>query len=175
MKLLENSFNARLYKFIMAKKLPTNLCTYFWGLVYSYFISIFLFTVFLPGLISEQTSFFREKLSFKVRESKIRNIMLASVALYVITILILILVKMYIMGILGFFVTFKSKALYEEVIYGRIFWAITIGILVLSFIHKKYQIYNLKLKSIKLNWKSNIIIQYLKALISKYCPIIEWE
>lgn len=160
MKADRNSLHAKLYEFTYTSDLPSNLCPYFWKLVWATIIFIPNFIIQLPALI---INLFRRE-SYDCSDFR---------ALGIITYILLAVVYGY--GMATFHWTkamFNCYSYSSELANWGIglnagFIVITLGVLLVNHLVKPQK--NKKEK------KPSIIKEFVKAKYNRYCPKIDWE
>lgn len=169
MKVYENSLHAKLYKFTYSSNLPTNLCPYFWKLVFGFLVFIPNFLLQLPALIY---NLFKREYDDDCGDNRSTG--------FAFWIVVLIL---YLYGRITYnmILAFMNYNPYD------LKWAsagmvINIAIIVIAmwFVSKKlYENYKYKKTVAKggvyAEDEPSIIEEFIKAKYNKYCPKLEWK
>lgn len=167
MKLNLKSFHVWLYKITYTtnnydKRLPTNLCPYFWKLV-------FAFIVFIPNIILQIPIHIFDLFSYNKFDNRIGEYRIFGLITYV----GIGFVLGYIYTIIQWFkMMFNAYSYdYRLAIVGYIVTSILaiifIVIGILEYYENKEYVYKEK--------KPSIIKEFIKAKYNKYCPKIDWE
>jgi Na+/H+-translocating membrane pyrophosphatase len=166
MHLKKNSWYYWLYTKTYDSFPPTNLCPFFWKLVFAIISFPLLFSFFLIAEIIRSVG----NLFIKDKEEKIAKIIYFSyhfAVAFVIYFFLFIICSM----VSVFFISGKS----DIFLVGIVGWIIFTTI-ILSLIGMKIKDYYFKRRWSKgKKEKPSLVKEYYKAFIGKYCPKIDWE
>lgn len=159
MKAKTNSLHAKLYRFAYSSELPSNLCPYFWRLLWALMAFIPTLVIRLPIYIFDL--FLSTKINTKDEDRDDVN------ALGILSYYAFIIVSIY------FWINYEwIKAMAGCYSYSCIGANIAIfvnSVIALIAIIKIAQAIRGKKEH------SSIIVEFIKSKYSKYCPKIEWE
>jgi di/tricarboxylate transporter len=153
-----NAFHARLYRwFYNTNTMPKTLCLYFWKLVIVFITIVPAFIIRIPV---ELTIFKNDK----DRNGDYGNILISGISLWSIIFFIFCMIAMWWVS--------KDSPIF---ITGAISYVIIIPIVsVLLFSYIKDKITDKYIK-ISVEKRKSILVESVKAIYKKYCPIIEWK
>lgn len=162
MKADRNSPHAKLYEFTYTSNFPSNLCPYFWKLIWAIIILIPNFIIQLPALI---INLFRRG-SYDCSDFRVLGILIY---------ILLMFLYVYGMGTFNWVKAIFNCYSYNQelAIIGGGFNSIIFGGLSLFFIIRYFK--NKKPKLINEEKKPNIVAEFIKAKYNRYCPKIDWE
>lgn len=160
MKASRKSIHAKLYDFTYMSDLPSNLCPYFWKLIFGFLIFMPNLIIQLPSLIIMMFTKDRSLYSCNNRRTIGIGIYIALAILY------------------GYiYVTFNwIKAMFGFYYYNQddanVGWIINSIILIGVMV---WLVFNFNKKKLAKEEKPNIIYEFFKAKYNRYCPKIDWE
>lgn len=178
MKLNSNSISVKLYKWFYATNvLPTNLCPYFWKLVFAWFIVIPYSLFCLPVILMELF----DKTYEVTDNSTGKRIGYSSLTYF-----FLFLVGCMLSSIGWFFIQPEKDSFYGFMgSLGFCLWGtgIVIGILEgVKALKKwnrtrkiKYDVNGRRIWNQPKEEKTYLVVEFVKAKYNKYCPKIEWN
>lgn len=166
MKASIKSIHAKLYHFTYWHELPSNLCPYFWKLVWATIIFIPNLIIQIPSLVV--MIFNKNHGMYDCSERR----EVSGVIYFGLLILFI-----YVFASIHWFKAMFDFYSYDQVLanVGWIFnFIIAIGVCVWIIKEKKPFRKNIKI-GIREEKKPSIIIEFIKAKYNKYCPKIDWE
>lgn len=163
MNLNNQSIIAKLYRWyynLREDKMPTNLCPYFWALVWMWIWIIPFSLLCLPGII--WTKFERESNKERFTSSFVAYCLLGFSSLMIYSIYCL------------FFNMPDSKSTsFQMMLIGFVLWIAIIIFTVVIFLDNYFE--NKKMDDIFITKKPSVIKEFIKAKYNSYCPRISWQ
>lgn len=158
MNLKLNSITAQLYQWFYYEtdtSMPTNLCPYFWKVVFMYIFILPLTIISIPAIVIEKIN----NKSTGIIEG-IRDRVMMSLVIYFVLVLIF-----------GMIFMFFPAASDFAIAGGVLGWFISIVALIVYGVerHKKNRSKN------PLPKQPNLLTAFIKAKYNKYCPHIDWD
>ena len=179
MKLNANSLNAKLYCWFYGeptRKLPNNLCPYFWKLVLAWVLLVPYAVITIPVVLVELFS-----KGYENGDNKTLSRIGISLVIYVGLFVLLCMGT----AVATLFTTFAKGSFLGEIWFGGVlFWMFAIGMggyhgtkALVEYIKESriprdehgYRIYTDNKEK-----KPNLIVEFTKAKYNKYCPKIDW-
>ena len=180
MKLNANSLNAKLYCWFYgepSRKLPNNLCPYFWKLVLAWVLLV-PYSLFCTLYILTHEVF---DTKYENGDHKTGERFGVSLLLNGIIMMLLLMINV----VVWFFVDYTPKSLLSELLApGIMIWLVSIcfgiyyGIKALAEHIKESRIprdeHGYRIYTDHKEKKPNLIVEFTKAKYNKYCPKIDW-